>query len=196
MLCAVAPILASVVLFVQAHELRSTSAGPSAKNASFRGNWPHFRGPNGSGVVEARDLPIEFGPAKNVLWKTAVLPGVSSPVLARDQLLLTASKGSSCFVICLNRQTGLELWRRSIGTVHTTHRHPLNDRASPTPLTDGENVYAFFPDFGLVSFDLAGNMRWKVSLGPFASLHGICASRRFLQMVRSCFSSTRHKTPS
>ena len=109
LLCVVAPILASVVLFVQAHELRSPSVGPSAKNASFRENWPQFRGPNGSGVGEARDLPIEFGPAKNVLWKTAVLPGVSSPVLAGDQLLLTAFKGSSCFVICLNRQTGLEL---------------------------------------------------------------------------------------
>ena len=174
--CNVSPILVSVALLLHAYELHTSDKGSSAETKSFQATWPQFRGPNGSGVGEARDLPIEFGPAKNVLWKTAVLPGVSSPVLAGDQLLLTASKGSSCFVICLNRQTGLELWRRSIGTVHTTHRHPLNDRASPTPLTDGENVYAFFPDFGLVSFDLAGNMRWKVSLGPFASLHGICAS--------------------
>jgi len=52
----------------------------------------------------------------------------------------------------------------------------LNDPASPSPLTDGENVYAFFPNLGLVSFDLAGNLRWKVNLGPFSSLHGVCAS--------------------
>ena len=33
-------------------------------------NWPGFRGPNSSGVGAAEALPLEFGPEKNVVWKT------------------------------------------------------------------------------------------------------------------------------
>ena len=45
-------------------------------------DWPQFRGPNGSGAFEAADVPVEFSADKNVLWKTNLPPGHSSPVLA------------------------------------------------------------------------------------------------------------------
>src|SRR6185295_5119532 len=45
--------------------------------------WSQFRGPNGSGVSSTTGLPEEFGPAKNVVWKTALPPGHSSPVLTK-----------------------------------------------------------------------------------------------------------------
>ena len=174
--CHVARVLVLVALLFQALELRLPLASLPTERESLTVNWPQFRGPNGSGITCARNLPIEFGPSRNLLWKKPLLPGVSSPALTGDRLLITASEGTDGLVICLSRLTGLELWRRRIRTVHTTHRHPLNDPASPSPLTDGVSVYAFFPNFGLVSFDLAGNLRWKVNLGPFTSLHGVCAS--------------------
>src|SRR5688500_12410501 len=31
--------------------------------------WSRFRGPNGSGISTAKDLPTEFGPDKNLVWK-------------------------------------------------------------------------------------------------------------------------------
>jgi outer membrane protein assembly factor BamB len=139
-------------------------------------DWPRFRGPNGAGVSEAHGLPIEFGPQKNVLWKADVLPGVSSPILVKDRIVVTATDGIKRLVICLDRRTGEELWRRQVDAAHTEHRHPMNDAASPSPLTDHKNLYAFFPDYGLVSYDLDGRDRWKLPLGPFESLHGICAS--------------------
>jgi outer membrane protein assembly factor BamB len=37
-------------------------------------------------------------------------------------------------------------------------------------------VYAFFPEYGLVAYDLSGTEKWKLPLGPFVSLHGISAS--------------------
>jgi outer membrane protein assembly factor BamB len=43
-------------------------------------------------------------------------------------------------------------------------------------VTDGENVYVFFKDYGLVSYDAAGNLRWKVPLGPFSNTMGLAAS--------------------
>jgi outer membrane protein assembly factor BamB len=138
--------------------------------------WPGFRGPNGSGVSEARDLPVEFGPKKNLLWKVAIPRGVSSPVLVQDRVLLTAADGKRRLVICLDSGTGKQLWVRSIEVTHPHHRHPLNDPASPTPVTDGSSVYAFFPEYGLVAYDLSGTEKWRVALGPFVSLHGISAS--------------------
>src|SRR5262249_8806953 len=46
--------------------------------------WPRFRGPNGSGVAEGQKPPLEFGPDKNVRWKVAVPPGISSPIVAGE----------------------------------------------------------------------------------------------------------------
>ena len=139
-------------------------------------DWPGFRGPNGSGVSEARGLPVEFGPNKNVLWKVAIARGASSPVLVQDRVLLTAADGKKRLVICLDSATGKRLWERSIEVTDPHHRHPLNDPASPTPLTDGSSVYAFFPEYGLVAYDLSGTEKWKLPLGPFVSLHGISTS--------------------
>ena len=49
-------------------------------------NWPGFRGPNSSGVGEADALPVEFGPEKNVVWKTELPSGKSSPVLTEKHI--------------------------------------------------------------------------------------------------------------
>ena len=48
-------------------------------------DWPQFRGPNASGVSDTVGLPSEFGPSKNVVWKTALPAGHSSPVGAFRQ---------------------------------------------------------------------------------------------------------------
>jgi outer membrane protein assembly factor BamB len=56
-------------------------------------DWPQYRGPNGSGVGEAGRLPTEFGPAKNVVWKTPVAPGNSSPVFGGGLMFITGTEG-------------------------------------------------------------------------------------------------------
>jgi outer membrane protein assembly factor BamB len=52
----------------------------------------------------------------------------------------------------------------------------VNGPASPSPVTDGSNVYVFFQDFGLVSYDANGKERWKLPLGPFNMFYGFGAS--------------------
>ena len=52
----------------------------------------------------------------------------------------------------------------------------MNGPASPTPVTDGSNVYVFFQEFGLLSFDANGKERWKLPLGPFNMFYGFGAS--------------------
>jgi outer membrane protein assembly factor BamB len=45
-----------------------------------------------------------------------------------------------------------------------------------TPVTDGENVYVFFAEFGLVSYDTSGRLLWKAPLGPFTNIMGLASS--------------------
>jgi outer membrane protein assembly factor BamB len=139
-------------------------------------DWPQFRGPNGAGISASADVPVEFGPDKAVAWKVRVPAGKSSPVLSPRRIYLTGYEGSNRLVVCLDRATGAELWRRAIPAPRTEKRNRLNDPAAPTPATDGENVYAFFAEIGLVSYGPDGSERWRVPLGPFASEHGMAAS--------------------
>jgi len=138
--------------------------------------WPQFRGVNASGVSEATDLPVEFGPGKNVIWKTALPAGHSSPVLTKDRILLTASDADKLYVITLDRASGKILWRREVPRPRKQALHVNNSPASPSVATDGRNTYAFFTDFGLVSHGPDGEERWRVPLEPFNNPFGMGAS--------------------
>ena len=147
-------------------------------------DWSQFRGPNGTGVSGATGLPVEFGPNKNVIWKTALPPGHSSPVLTKNRIFVTAhseikkneKQNYKLLVICLDRQTGKLLWQREVPRSHVGRLQLVNGPASPSPVTDGSNVYVFFQEFGLVSYDAAGKERWKFPLGPFNMFYGFGAS--------------------
>jgi hypothetical protein len=49
-------------------------------------DWPRFRGPNGAGVAETSALPDNIGPHRHVVWKTALPPGHSAPVIGGDRI--------------------------------------------------------------------------------------------------------------
>jgi len=138
--------------------------------------WSQFRGPNGSGVSETKGLPTEFGPTKNVVWKTELPAGHSSPVLTSDRIFVTAHTKEKLFVICLDRKTGKILWQREAPRAQEGRLQNVNGPASPSPVTDGTNVYVFFQDFGMISYDRAGKERWKLPLGPFNMFYGFGAS--------------------
>ncbi len=139
-------------------------------------DWPRFRGPNGFGVGENTALPAEFNPSKNVIWKTALPPGHSSPILSGDHIFLTAFEGQKLFTIGLDRATGKILWRTESPRTYFDPVDKRNSPASPSPVSDGKNIYVFFPDFGLLSYDFAGKERWRVPLGPFHNVYGMGAS--------------------
>src|SRR5882724_7653459 len=147
-------------------------------------DWSQFRGPNGTGVSVTSNLPVEFGPGKNMLWKTDLPPGHSSPVLTKDRIYVTAYSEAAnkekekhkLLVISLDRQTGKVLWQREVPRSRVGRLQNVNGPASPSPVTDGANVYVFFQEFGMVSYDGAGKERWKLPLGPFNMFYGFGAS--------------------
>jgi len=150
-------------------------AGVAADTPDPEG-WSRFRGPNGSGVSTSTRLPAEFGPTTNVVWKTELPFGHSSPALTRERIFLTAARGERLVTICLDRKTGRILWEREAPRSREEKLDSRNGPAGPTPATDGTNVYVFFADFGLLSYDLNGRERWRVPLGPFNNLYGMGAS--------------------
>jgi outer membrane protein assembly factor BamB len=144
--------------------------------AEDHSEWPRFRGPNGSGISPDSGFPTVFGKDRNVLWRTPVRPGKSSPVLTRTRIFLTASDRAKLYTQCFDRASGKLLWERSLDRPRTEVANRLNHEAAPTPVTDGRNVYAFFKDFGVVSYDAAGKLRWQTPLGPFVNSQGIATS--------------------
>ena len=139
-------------------------------------DWTRFRGPNGSGVSDATGLPTTFGPDENVIWKTELPDGNSSPVFGKTTIFLTGFEGESLFTIALERSSGRVLWRRELARERQGPLREPNKPAAPSAVTDGENVYVFFQDLGLASYGPDGNERWRVPLGPFNNPFGMGAS--------------------
>jgi outer membrane protein assembly factor BamB len=135
-------------------------------------DWTQFRGPNGSGLSPSKNIPDRFDSQRNLLWKTPLPAGHSSPVVTEDRIFVTAFEGKALLTICLDRPTGKILWRRPAPREREESFQPTNGPASPSPVTDGSNVYVFFGDFGLLSYGPDGNERWRLPLGPFNNPNG------------------------
>ena len=89
--------------------------------------------------------------------------GRSSPIVLKNRVYLTAVEGDALATLAFDAQTGKTVWRRDIVRARTSKIYVGNDSATPTPATDGESLYVFFPDLGLVSFDLDGKERWRLA---------------------------------
>src|SRR5262245_18604101 len=139
-------------------------------------DWSRFRGPNGRGISTATGFPVEFNRSKNLVWRTPVRPGKSSPVLTAEHVFLTGFENQTLYTQCFDRMTGKLLWERSEPLVRKDGVNLLNHPAAITTVTDGANVYVFFKDYGLLSYGPAGEVRWQVPLGPFTNAQGLGAA--------------------
>ncbi len=135
-------------------------------------DWPQFRGPNGSGVSRSKGLPERFDARKNLVWRTALPAGHSSPVFTAEHIFVTAFEGKVLQTLCLDRESGRILWRRQAPRDRQEAFQETNGPASPSPVTDGVNVYVFFGDFGLLSYSPDGKERWRLPMGPFNNPNG------------------------
>jgi outer membrane protein assembly factor BamB len=143
----------------------------------FGGDWPQFRGVNSSGLaVGDRPLPVELGPAKNAIWKTALPPGHSSPVVSANRIFLTAVRDNSLVTIALDRSTGKIVWEAEAPCRQKEVIHRIGSYAQPSPATDGEVVVSFFGSSGLLCYDMHGKQLWHLPTGPFNDDYGAGSS--------------------
>src|SRR4029079_11085199 len=55
-------------------------------------NWPQWRGPDGSGISNEKNLPAEWSPTKNIKWKTPIDGrGHSSPIVWENKIFVTTA---------------------------------------------------------------------------------------------------------
>jgi outer membrane protein assembly factor BamB len=137
--------------------------------SSLRGDdWPGFRGPGGNGASNEKGLPVRWGPKEGSRWKVE-LPGrgLSNPVIAGGRVYVTASSGyreRRLHVLCFNAADGKRLWERQFTATGSTMCHPKTCMAAPTPVTDGQAVYALWATGDLAALDKDGNLLWYRSL--------------------------------
>jgi outer membrane protein assembly factor BamB len=143
-------------------------------------DWPRFRGVAGTGISLDKNLPAEIDLTKNLLWSIKVPQGNSSPIVVNNRIFLSAHEGNELIVICFDAN-GKELWRKGTTKARTERFHPKNGPATPTPTTDGQNIFVFFPELGLLAFDFDGKELWRTPIGESLSVQGLAASPLYVQ---------------
>ena len=141
--------------------------------------WPRWRGPSGQGLVEGSGYVDSWSDQENVLWKV-LLPGSgnSSPIIWGDRIFLTTAydDGERRSMLCLRRSDGKLLWETFAPQASPERAYWKNGYASGTPTTDGERVYVYFGNHGLLSLDFNGKQVGHHSFGPVNPLHGTACS--------------------
>ena len=144
---------------------------------TFAADWPRFRGPNGTGIVDDPGVPAKWG-LNDVLDKVEIPGrGNSSPIISKGKLFLQSASddGSERMMLCYDARTLKHLWTAKVpGGVGKTHSK--NTLASSTPAADGERVVGLFwdgRDISLHAFDYAGKDLWHTPIGSFTSQHGV-----------------------
>lgn len=156
--------------------------------------WHQWRGPDANGVSQTANPPSTWSETKNIKWKikldgngssapivwenkvfllTAINTGVVDPKLPKPEdqpkRIFGITHPNTLYkfvVLCLDRTTGKEIWRK-IATEKIPHQghHGDNDFASASPTTDGERLYCWFGSAGLYCYDLDGKKLWERDLG-------------------------------
>ena len=149
------------------------------------GDWPRFRGPDGSGISDdTTPMPITWSESEHLRWKLPLPgPGVSSPIVVGSRVFVTCYSGYGLdrddpgnmddlqrHLLCVDSDTGRLMWEQTVAAVLpedpftgigvTSHGY-----ASHTPVSDGERVYAFFGKSGALAFDMNGQRLWQASVG-------------------------------
>lgn len=150
--------------------------------------WPQFRGSNSSGVADSDKPPVEFGPGTNLLWKTEVPAGLSSPCIWGDRVFLTAAEDGKMLTLAVNRGDGKILWRQAVTADNPKEIHKRNHPAAATPTTDGKSLCVYHATFGLVAYDFDGHELWRKPLPGLLVRNGSGSSPAMIdgRLVLNC----------
>lgn len=149
--------------------------------AAVAQDWPCWRGPSANGLSTGNP-PIHWDDEKNVAWKTPI-PGVghSSPIVSGSRIFVTSciAESEQRVLLCVDRQSGSVLWKKTVAVCPLETMHRDNTPASSTPVTDGETVFVTFAvddKIQVAAYTCDGEKSWEVFPGRFESRHGYCTS--------------------
>lgn len=127
---------------------------------------------------EGHATPIVWGDAVYVLTAVEtekVVEGAASggeeesPPAGGRRRMRAPRKPSSVYeylVMAVDRKSGKVIWKQTACEEQPHEgKHPDGSWASPSPVTDGERLYAFFGSRGLFCYDRSGELVWKKNFG-------------------------------
>ncbi len=131
----------------------------------FADNWQQWRGAHNDGISQETNTPIQWSQTENVKWRLP-LPGeaASTPVVWEDKIFLTSAEGDSVLVLMCISTEGEELWKQTLGHGNRRVRGGEANFAAPSPVTDGEHVWAFLGTGDLACYDFDGNQVWHTNI--------------------------------
>jgi outer membrane protein assembly factor BamB len=122
-------------------------------------NWPQWRGPLLNGVSNEKNLPVRWGVEENVTWKLSMPAwSGSTPIIWGDTIFLNVADKDDLYLWAAGRRQGNVLWKKLIGSGNVKMRK--QNMSSPSPVTDGKNVWVMTGIGILKCFDLSGNEVW------------------------------------
>lgn len=123
-------------------------------------DWPHWRGPELRGTSPERGLAVKWSETENVAFRLA-LPGfgASTPIVSGDRIFLNVAEGDAVSLWCVDRRSGTVAWKRPLGS-NAGHAHRKHNMATPSPVVDGQRVFALTGNGILKGFGFDGRELW------------------------------------
>ena len=147
-------------------------------------DWPAWRGPTRDGIAASGQTPpTQWSETENVLWKVPIPGrGHGSPTVVGDRIYLPTAdlQAQTQTVLCLDRQSGKEIWQTIVhqGNLDTAG-HRNTSQASATITHDGDRLYINFLNAKAVyttALDLHGKKLWQQKVGDFVTHQGFASS--------------------
>ena len=167
-------------------EITASKSGTDDKSTELKfeeTDWPMWRGANADGIATGPAVLTSWSETENVVWKTKIPGrGHSSPIIVKDRIFLETAdeQQTTQSVLCLDRNTGEQLWQKTLFTDNfEKEMHRENTQASSTLACDGKLVFALFLNdrkIWATALDLDGKQVWQKEVGSFAAKFGYSAS--------------------
>ncbi|MBM3858971.1 MAG: hypothetical protein FJ395_04890 [Verrucomicrobia bacterium] len=146
-------------------------------------DWPQWRGPFLNGSTTETNLPSTWNATTHMQWALPLPgPGSATPVVSGNHVFLLATDKNAGKVLALavHGQNGQLLWTKALGPDRKVPSGN-NDRATPSPVTDGQSVWFMTGNGVLTALAMDGRFLWQRDLaaedgGEFAVNHGYSSS--------------------
>ncbi len=142
-------------------------------------DWAQFRGPGGTGKALDAEVPVEWGPQKNIRWRTPIDGvGNSSPIVSKGRVFVTVAseKGKKRSLVCLDRKSGEKFWTRTVEFAGVEPTREDNPTCGSTPCADGDRVVVWHASAGLHCYDFTGKLLWSRDFGKVDHMWGYGSS--------------------
>jgi outer membrane protein assembly factor BamB len=146
-------------------------------SVSAQKQWNQFRGPEGMGVaLDKAEYPVILKQQENQIWTIDLNTGVSSPVIWEDMIFLTSHRKDTFETVAINRQSGELIWQKEVIADKVQRFHPISSAAAPSVVTNGKEVISYFGSYGLLCYNMQGDLLWERKLPIERNMYGVSVS--------------------